>query len=96
MALFRERLPEHLDARLVIACHDELVVECAEEQAQEVAGFLEEVMVAGMDGVLNPGLGPEAPERVPVEVEVVVARSWAGEPGAEVLEEGGRQAEAAS
>ena len=31
---------------LVIACHDELVVECLEEQAEEVTRFLEEVMVA--------------------------------------------------
>jgi DNA polymerase I-like protein with 3'-5' exonuclease and polymerase domains len=33
MAHFDERLPEHLDANLLIACHDELVVECPEEQA---------------------------------------------------------------
>jgi len=26
MTLFNERLPEILDARIVIACHDELVV----------------------------------------------------------------------
>lgn len=57
MDLFRARLPDHLDAKLVIACHDELVIECPEEQADEVARFLEEVMVAGMDEVLNPGPG---------------------------------------
>lgn len=34
MALFHEQLPEHLDAQLVIACHDELVAECREEQAE--------------------------------------------------------------
>ncbi len=57
MALFNERLPEHLDTKLVIACHHELVVECSEEQAEEVALFLEEVMVAGIDEILNPELG---------------------------------------
>jgi DNA polymerase I-like protein with 3'-5' exonuclease and polymerase domains len=76
MALFIERLPEHLDARLVITCHDELVVECPEVQAEEVVCFLEEVMVAGMDEVLNPGLDAAHPERVPVEVEAEIIRSW--------------------
>ena len=42
MALFYERLPEYLDAKLVIAVHDELVVECPEEQAEEVARFARE------------------------------------------------------
>jgi DNA polymerase I-like protein with 3'-5' exonuclease and polymerase domains len=58
MALFNERLPEISDAKLVIACHDELVLECPKEQAKEVARFLEEAMVDGMDEVINPG--PEA------------------------------------
>jgi DNA polymerase I-like protein with 3'-5' exonuclease and polymerase domains len=49
MVLFRERLPEHIDAKLVIACHDELVVECPIEQAEEAAPFLEGVIVAGMN-----------------------------------------------
>jgi DNA polymerase I-like protein with 3'-5' exonuclease and polymerase domains len=30
VALLRERLPDHLDAQLVIACHDELVIESPE------------------------------------------------------------------
>ena len=40
MVHFNERLPEILEAKLVIACHDELVVECPKEQADEVARFL--------------------------------------------------------
>jgi DNA polymerase-1 len=79
MALFHERLPEHLEARLILAVHDELVVECPEAQAEEVAGFVEEVMVAGMDEVLNPGLNADHHDRVPVEVEVEIAQSWGGE-----------------
>jgi len=78
MALFHERLPEHLDAKLVIACHDELVVECPEEQAEEVARFLEEVMVTGMNEVLNPGLDDAHPEWVLVEVEPEILESWGG------------------
>ena len=76
MGLFNERLPESLDAKLVIACHDDLVLECPIEQAKEVARFLEEAMVDGMDGVLN---APDAEgPRVPAEVEVESGRSWAG------------------
>jgi DNA polymerase I len=76
MALFHERLPEHLDARLVLAVHDELVVECPEEQAEEVARFVEEVMVAGMDKVMNPGLATEHPDLVPIEVDTKNLGSW--------------------
>jgi len=76
MALFNERLPEHLDAKLVIACHDELVVECPEEQAEEVVRFLEEVMITGMNEVLNPGLDDAHPDWVPIEVEAKIVESW--------------------
>jgi DNA polymerase-1 len=76
MALFNERLPEYLDAKLVIACHDELVVESPEDQAEEVAQFVEEVMVAGMNEVLNSGLDADHPDWVPVEVDVEVIESW--------------------
>ncbi len=78
MALFHERLPDHLEARLVLAVHDELVVECPEAQAEEVARFVEEVMVAGMDEVLNTGPNADHYDRVPVEVEVEVVESWGG------------------
>jgi DNA polymerase I len=76
MAFFHERLSEHLDVRLVLAVHDELVVECPEEQAEMVAKFLEKMMVAGMDEVLNPGLDTEHPDRAPVEVDVKLLESW--------------------
>jgi DNA polymerase I-like protein with 3'-5' exonuclease and polymerase domains len=59
-----------------MTCHDELVVECPEEQAEETARFLEEAMVAGMNEVLNSGLDADHPERVPVEVDVEVVDSW--------------------
>ena len=78
MALFRERLPDHLDAKLILAVHDELVVECPEGQAEEAAGFLKKVMVEGMDEVLNPGVDADHPHRVPVEVDVEMVESWGG------------------
>jgi hypothetical protein len=47
-----------------------LVVACPKEQAEEMADFLEEVMVVGRDNVVNPGLDADPSERVPVEVDV--------------------------
>jgi len=78
MALFNKRLPERIDAKLVIACHDELVVECLEEQAEEVARFLKEVMITGMNEVVNPGLDNNHPDWVPIEVEAEIVESWGG------------------
>jgi DNA polymerase-1 len=76
VTLSRERHPAHLDAKLVIACHDELVIECPEDQAEEVARFVAEVMVAGMNEVLNPGLDANHPDWVPIEVDVEAVDSW--------------------
>lgn len=76
VTLSRERLHDHLGAKLVIACHDEIVVECPEEQAEEVERFVEGVMGVGMDEVLNPNLDVGHPERVPVEVDVEIVRIW--------------------
>ena len=49
---------------------------CPEEQAEQVAIFTEEIMVAGMEEVLNSGLGTDHLERVPVKVDVEVVDSW--------------------
>jgi hypothetical protein len=73
MTHFTERLPEILDARLVIACHDELVVECPEQQAEEVTRFLEGVMVDGMDKVINRGWTPTTPTGFPTRPAVQFA-----------------------
>jgi hypothetical protein len=51
---------------------------CHEEQAEEVARFLERVLVAGMNEVVNPGLEADHPDWVPVEVEAEVVGSWGG------------------
>jgi hypothetical protein len=42
-----------------------LVVECREGQAEEVSRFVEEVMVARMHEVLNPGLDAHHPHEFP-------------------------------
>jgi len=63
---------------LILVVHDELVVESPEDQAEEVARFVEEVMVAGMNEVLNYGLDADHPDWDPVKVDVEVVDSWGG------------------
>jgi DNA polymerase-1 len=72
LALLWERRNECPGAVPVLACHDEVVVECDAEQAGEAKTWLEKAMVDGMDVVLNNADEVEAP----VEVEARMARSW--------------------
>ena len=62
----REELKD-LDARLINSIHDEFVVECAGELAEEVSGRMRSAMVRAGEKLLK---------KVPVEVEVVVSREW--------------------
>ncbi len=56
----------------VLAVHDELVVECDRDQAEDVRAWVVKCMTRGMQTFLR---------RVPVEVEVTVCRDWSGTPG---------------
>jgi DNA polymerase-1 len=58
---------EGLDARLINSIHDEFVIECAEDRAEEVSEKTRAAMVRAGEDVL---------EKVPVEVEVEVSREW--------------------
>jgi DNA polymerase-1 len=62
----REEL-EGLDARLINCIHDEFVVECAEDVAEEVAEHTRRAMNHA---------GEEILEKVPTEVEVATSREW--------------------
>ena len=44
---FYEAEKRNLDAQITMVVHDELIVECAEEQADEVAKLLEKSMING-------------------------------------------------
>ena len=66
LAYIRKEL-EDLDARLINSIHDEFVVECAEELAEEVSGRMRRAMILAGEKLLK---------KVPVEVEVVVSREW--------------------
>jgi DNA polymerase I len=60
----------------VLACHDEVVVECDEDRGEETKAWLEAAMIQGMDAVLNDTDEID----VPVGVEARIAGSW-GERG---------------
>jgi DNA polymerase-1 len=77
----RSELPE--GACPVLCVHDELVMECWIEDAEEVARIVREAMIEGMQRVLRT---------VPVEVEATVCQDWSGAPvELEETREGGDQ-----
>ena len=67
MALLWDRRQEVPGAFPILAIHDEIVVECDEEQAEEVKNWLETAMKDGMQPLIDP---------VPVEVEAVISHDW--------------------
>ena len=74
LALLYERRHECPGATPILAVHDEIVVECDQDQAEEVGVWLKKAMVDGMDQVLNaPELGGP---RVPIKVEVKIGKTW--------------------
>jgi hypothetical protein len=57
----------------VLVCHDEIVVVCDAEQADDTRMWLERAMIDGMADMLN-GLGEV---QVPITVESRIVNSWA-------------------
>ena len=55
-------------ARLVNIVHDEIIIECDEKEAEQVARVLEESML---------GAGREFLSKVPVKADVTIADEWA-------------------
>jgi DNA polymerase I-like protein with 3'-5' exonuclease and polymerase domains len=70
LALLWERRCEMPGAFPVAVVHDEIVVEAAVDQVEAACAWVKQAMVDGMAGLLDP---------VPVEVEVKVATTWAGD-----------------
>lgn len=73
LALLWERRAACPGAVPVIACHDELVVECGADQAPAAADWLRQAMLDGMRPLLET-----APHPVPVEVEIAIGATWGG------------------
>lgn len=67
MIMLHSRRAEQPDAKLVLAVHDELVLECAIEDAYGVATWLEGIMLTAMQPLL---------EHVPVVVESTIYPRW--------------------
>ena len=57
-----------MNARPVNLVHDEIIIECRKDAAEEMLGILEDCMVRGMERYLK---------KVPVLVEAKIADSWA-------------------
>jgi DNA polymerase-1 len=70
MALLWERRGQAPGAFPVLFGHDEIVVECAADQADAVKGWLTGAMVEAMAPLIDP---------VPCEVEAKAARTWGGD-----------------
>jgi DNA polymerase-1 len=69
MVSLRSRLlARGYDAQLVLTVHDELIVDSAQECADEVAGLVNQTMIEAGQAFLK---------RVPVEVEIAVGDIWA-------------------
>jgi DNA polymerase I-like protein with 3'-5' exonuclease and polymerase domains len=66
MIQLADKLPD--DAHMVATIHDELIVECPVEMADEVCRLTEKVMKEAMSDVLK--------SEVPVEVEAKVCECW--------------------
>jgi DNA polymerase I len=76
LALLYESRDECPGAHLVSCVHDEIVVECDENDVENVKAWLEKAMVDGMSEVIN---FPEARgPYVPIKVKVKSGRTWAG------------------
>lgn len=71
LAFLWERREECPGAIPILAVHDELVVECDEEDAEKAKAWLVKAMKDGMDAVVNV-----SEPRVPIEVEASVAQTW--------------------
>jgi DNA polymerase-1 len=70
LALLWERRGEVPGAIPVLTVHDEIVVECVEDQVSAVEGWLRKAMLDALTPLLDP---------VPAEVEVTTGRTWAGD-----------------
>jgi DNA polymerase I-like protein with 3'-5' exonuclease and polymerase domains len=69
LVLLWERRQQVAGAFLILAVHDEIVVEADAATADTAAGWLKTAMMDAMAPLIEP---------VPVEVEIKIARSWGG------------------
>jgi DNA polymerase I-like protein with 3'-5' exonuclease and polymerase domains len=68
-----ERRDECRRAVPVLVCHDEVVVECDADKAEEAKEWLVQAMKDGMNAVVNV-----VEPHVFIEVEASVSKTWSG------------------
>ena len=71
--LLRERRDEWLGAFPLLVCHDERVVECDADKAEEGKAWLVRAMKDGMDAVVD-AMEPH----IRIDVEASVSKTWGG------------------
>ena len=71
LALLWERRTECPGAVPILVVHDEIVIECDTDKAEEAKEWLVKAMEDGMDAVVN-----EEEPRVPIEVEASTSEAW--------------------
>jgi DNA polymerase-1 len=73
LALLWERKGECPGAVPILVCHDEVVVECDADKAQEVKEWLVQAMKDSMEAVVNA-----VEPHILIEVEASVSKTWGG------------------
>src|SRR5215217_5274028 len=73
LALLWKRRDECPQAVPVLVCHDEVVVECDTDKAEEAKQWLVRAMKDGMDAVVNA-----VEPHIPIEAEASVSKTWGG------------------
>ena len=71
LALLWERRTECPHAFPVLVVHDEIVIECDEDKAEEARDWLVSAMEDGMNTAVNA-----SEPHVPIEIEAAVSDSW--------------------
>jgi DNA polymerase I-like protein with 3'-5' exonuclease and polymerase domains len=59
--------------------HDDVVIECDEKDIEKAKAWLKQAMINGMHEIVNSGLDTNHPDRVPIEVDVNILKSWGGD-----------------
>jgi DNA polymerase-1 len=79
LTLLWERRNECPRAVPILVVHDEIVVECNEKDVKKADAWLKRAMIDGMYEIVNSGLDTDHPDRVPIEVDVNILKSWGGD-----------------
>jgi DNA polymerase-1 len=73
LALLWERRSESPGDVPILVCHDEVVVECVADKAEEAKEWLVQAMKDGMDAAVNV-----VEPHILIEVEASVSKAWSG------------------